>query len=204
MEVFPLKKNQLTRLTMAAMMGAVAFVLMYFSFSVPVLSPFAEFDASALPELIGGFILGPVGAVEIISVKLVLKLLFKGSESMMTGEIQNFLLSVAYVLPAVLYYRRHKTRKGAIMGLVIGSLCSIVVAVFTNIYLIFPFYIRLYGMDWDSIVAMCTAVNPWIKDIPTLIAFSIVPFNVISRVVTSLITILVYKKISVPLKNLIR
>lgn len=199
-----MKKNQLSRLTMAAMMGAVAFVLMYFSFSVPVLSPFAEFDASALPELIGGFILGPVGAVEIISVKLILKLLFKGSESMMTGEIQNFLLSVAYVLPAVFYYRSNRTRKGAIIGLVLGSVCSIAVAIFTNIYLIFPFYIKLYGMDWDSIVAMCTAVNPWIKDIPTLIAFSIVPFNVISRAVTSAITVLVYKKLSVPLKKMIQ
>ena len=89
-----MKKGSLRRLTMAALCGAVAFVLMFFSFSVPVLSPFAEFDFSALPELIGGFILGPIGAVEIIVVKIGLKLLFKGSSSLLTGELMNLILSL--------------------------------------------------------------------------------------------------------------
>lgn len=199
-----MNKSKVRRLTIMAMMGAISFVLMYFSFSVPVLSPFAEFDASAIPEMIGGFILGPLGAVGITTIKILLKLVFKGSQSMLTGEVQNFLLSVSFVLPAVIYYRKHRTKKGAIVGLVIGSVCSILVAIITNIYLIFPFYIRLYGMNWDSIIGMCSSVNPWIKDIPTMIAFSIVPFNIISRTVTSFITVLLYKKISVPLKKLIQ
>ena len=198
-----MSNSKTRRLTMAALMGAVAFVLMYFSFSVPVLSPFAEFDVSGVAELIGGFILGPLGAVEIIAVKIVLKLLFKGSSSMMTGEVQNFLLSLAYVLPAVLYYRKHRTKKGAIIGIVIGSIASIIVAIITNIYMIFPAYMYLYGMNWQSIIDICSAVNPLIKDVPTMIAFSIVPFNIVSRFITSFLTVLLYKKISVPLKKLI-
>jgi len=199
-----MKTQRLRRLTTAALCGAVAFVLMYFSFSVPVLSPFAEFDASALPELIGGFILGPAGLVEIVSVKILLKLAFKGSSSMLTGEVQNFILSLSYALPAVLYYRRHKTKHGAAIGLLLGSVISIVTAVITNLYLIFPAFIKLYGMNWDNIIEMCSAVNPWINDIPSMVAFSIVPFNVISRGVTAVITMLVYKKISVPIKKLIQ
>jgi len=199
-----MNKTNVRRLTMAAMMGAVSFVLMYFSFSVPVLSPFAEFDLSAVPELIGGFILGPLGAIEITTIKILLKLVFKGTQSMLTGEIQNFMLSISFVVPAVVYYRKHKTKKGAIVGLVIGSVVSIITAIFTNIYIIFPFYIKLYGMNWQGIVDMCAAVNPWINNIPTMIAFSIIPFNVISRTVTSLLTVLLYKKISVPLKKLIQ
>lgn len=193
-------RSSIRRLTMASMMGAVAFVLMYFSFPTP-LSPFAELDFSALPELIGGYILGPVGALEIIVVKLLLKIVFKGSSSMYTGEVQAFLLSVAYVLPAVLYYRRNRTKKGAIVGLVIGSVSSVVVAIITNICLIFPFYMYLYGMDWQAIIDMCKALIPLIHDIPTLVVFSIVPFNVLSRTLSSVITVLVYKKISVPLKK---
>ena len=138
-------RNKTRRLTLAAMMGAVSFVLMYFSFSVPVLSPFADFDLSGLPDLIGGFILGPVGAVEIIAVKVLLKLVFKGTSSMFTGEIQKFLLCTAYTLPAVLYYRKHRTKKGAAVGLVIGSICGVIVAVLTNVFLIFPAYMTLYG-----------------------------------------------------------
>ena len=190
-----MKRNQTRRLTLAAMMGAVSFVLMYFSFSVPVLSPFASFDLSALPDLIGGFVLGPVGAVEIIAVKVLLKLVFKGTSSMFTGEIQKFLLCTAYALPAVLYYQKHRTKRGAAIGLLLGTVAGVIVAILTNVFL------ALYGMDWAAIVQMCTAVNPWITNVPTMVAFSIVPFNVISFGVTSILTMLLYKKISVPLKK---
>lgn len=199
-----MNRTKVRRLTMAALMGVIAFILMYLNFGVPFLSPFAEFDLSALPEMIGGFILGPAGAVEIIAVKILLILVFKGTSSMFTGEVQNFLLSLAYVLPAVLYYRKNRTKKGAAIGLVLGSVLSVIVAIFTNLYLIFPAYIYLYGMSWDSIIEICSAANPWITDVPTFAAFSVVPFNVISRAVTSVITMLVYKKISVPLKKLIQ
>ena len=174
---------------------------MYFSFSVPVLSPFADFDLSALPDLIGGFVLGPVGAVEIIAVKVLLKLVFKGTSSMFTGEIQKFLLCTAYTLPAVLYYQKHRTKRGAAVGLLLGSVAGVIVAILTNVFLIFPAYMALYGMDWAAIVQMCTAVNPWITNVPTMVAFSIVPFNVISFGVTSILAMLLYKKISVPLKK---
>ena len=199
-----MKKTKLRRMTMAAMMGTIAFLLIFINFGVPFLSPVAEFDLSALPELIGGFILGPVGAVMIIVVKLALKLAIQGTESMFTGEIQNFLLSVSYVLPAVLYYRRHRTKKGAAVGLVLGAVISVIVAVFTNLYIIFPFYIKLYGMNWDGIVAMFSAVNPWIKNVPTMVAFSVVPFNLISRTITAVLAFITYKKLSVPLKKMIQ
>ena len=199
-----MQKTNLRRMTMAAMMGAISFVLIFINFGVPFLSPVAEFDLSALPELIGGFILGPVGAVMIIVVKLGLKLAIQCTESMFTGEIQNFLLSVAYVLPAVLYYRRHRTKKGAAVALVIGAVVSVIAAVFTNLYIIFPFYIKLYGMNWDGIVAMFSAVNPWIKDIPTMVVFSVVPFNLISRTITAVLAFVTYKKLSIPLKKMIQ
>ena len=198
-----MNKQKLRRLTMAALCGAVAFVLMYFSFSVPILSPFAEFDLSALPELIGGFILGPAGAIEIIVVKIVLKLVFKGSSSLLTGEILNLILSFAYVLPALFYYRRHRTKSGAAAGLALGTLACVVVSVFANLYVTFPMYIKLYGMNWEGIISQCSALNPWITDIPTFVAFSVVPFNLLSRSVTSLLTFLLYKKLSVPIRRLI-
>ncbi len=204
--IHPRRTVEVRRLTMAAMLGTVAFALMYFNLSIPLISLFAEFDLSALPELLGGFILGPLGALLIVLVKIALILVFKGTTSMFTGEVQNFLLSVAYVLPAVFYYRRHRTKKGAMIGLLLGSVCSIVIAVFTNLYLIFPAYIYLSTgqLSWDKIIAMCHDVNPWIRDLPTFAAFSVVPFNLISRSLTSMLTLITYKKISVPLKKLIQ
>ncbi|MBQ2991437.1 MAG: ECF transporter S component [Clostridia bacterium] len=195
------RKSTVRTLTTAAMMGAVAFVLMYMSIPTP-LSPFAELDFSALPELIGGFVLGPIGALEIITVKILLKIVFKGTSSMYTGELQAFLLSVSYVLPAVLYYQNHKSKRGAVIGLIIGGISSIIVAIITNLYLIFPFYMYLYGMSWDAIIGMCSALIPAIHDKLTIVIFSIVPFNLLSRSLTAVIAILVYKKLSVPLKKI--
>lgn len=199
-----MKTSKVRVITMAAIMGAVAFVLQFFSFNVPILSPFANFDFSALPEIIGGFILGPIGAIEIIVIKLGLILAFKGTSSMFTGEIQNFLLSCAYVLPAILYYRKHRTKKGAIIGLSIGTILSIVIAIFTNLYLIFPAYIYLYGMSWEQILGICAAVNPLIANKLTFVAFSVIPFNFISRITTSILCFFLYKKISKPIKHFIQ
>ena len=197
------RQTKVRSLVMTALMGVLSFILMYFQFGVPIISPFAEFDASALPEIIGGFILGPVGAIEIIVVKLVLKLLFKGTSSMFTGEILNFLLSVAYVLPAIMYYRKHRTKKGAIIGLVLGTVIGVAFSVVGNLYITFPMYIYLYNMSWEQIIAIFNEINPRITNIPTMAAFSVVPFNLISRISTSVITMLVYKKISVPIKKFI-
>ncbi|MGM9530819.1 ECF transporter S component [Intestinibacter sp.] len=196
-------KTNVQKLTIAAIMGTISFVLIYLGFSIPILSAFAELDLSALPELIGGFILGPVGAVEIIVIKLVLKLVFDGTTSAFTGELQNLILSLAYVLPAVIYYQKHKTKKGAIIGILIGSILSIIIAIFTNIYLIFPAFMYLYGMNWDIIIETCSKINPYIKDIPTFVIFSVIPFNIVSRAITSVLTFLIYKRLSVPLKKFI-
>ena len=197
-------KNATRRLVLAAMMGALSFVLMYFSISIPILSPFAEIDLSALPELIGGFLLGPLGAIEIISLKIFLKLAFKGTESMFTGELQALLLSLAYVLPDVFYYRKHRTKKGAAIGLVMGVTVAVVISVFTNMFIIFPFYMYLYGMDWNSIIKIFSAINPWINNVPTMIILSIIPFNILTRSITAVLAMLLYKRISNPIKNLVQ
>ena len=197
-----MNRHSTRTLALAGMMGAVAFVLMFLSFPTP-LNPFAELDFSALPELIGGFILGPIGALEIISVKILLKIVFQGTSSAFTGELCAFILSVSYVLPAVLFYRRHRTKRGALVGIILGAVISVIMAVITNIYLIYPFFMKAYGMNWEAIIGMCSALVPAVKDIPTLVIFSIVPFNLLSRTLTAVITMLVYKRISVPLKKLI-
>lgn len=196
-----MRNSKTKAMVIASIMAAVAFVLQYFSFSVPFLSPFASLDFSPLPEIIGGFLLGPVWAVVIIIIKLSLILAIKGTSSMFTGEIQNFLLSVAYVLPAVLYYRNHRTKKGAVMALILGSVICVVVSIFTNLYIIFPFYIKLYGMTWESIIEACNAVNPFVTNMPTFVACSVVPFNLVSKAMSSIVTALVYKRISLVVKR---
>ncbi len=188
-------------IALIGMMGALAAVLMMIRFPLPFMPPFMDFDFASLPEIIGGFAMGPVAAVFIILVKILVKLVITGTSTAFTGEIQNVLLSCAYVLPAVLIYDRKKTKGHAVAGMAVGTLVCAVVAIFSNLYMIIPFYVNLFGMTMDGIIEMCQAVNPAIKNPFTLAVFGIVPFNLIKNGVASLITYFAYKKVSRQIKN---
>ena len=183
-------------LTLLGMFGAICCILMYFDFPIPLMPPFMSFDFSGIVEVIGGFAMGPVQAVAIIVVKLLLKLVTQGTNSAFTGEIQNFILSCAYVLPPVLLYHHKKTKKNAVIGMAVGSVLCSIVAAFSNIYLIIPFYMALMGKEMDYFVSMCTETNPFIKDVFGMVILGIVPFNLIKCGVHSVFANILYKRLS--------
>lgn len=185
------------------LMGAVSAVLMLFRFPIPFMPPFMSFDLSGLMEMMGGFMFGPFAAVCIIIVKIMLQLVIQGSFSLGTGEIQNFILSSCYVLPALFIYHRNKTKKTAAAGMAVSTIFVSVVAVFTNLYLIIPFYVKLFGMTMDEIIGMCSAVNPAMKNVMTMALFGILPFNLIKYGVTSIVTFIVYKRLSKLIRGII-
>lgn len=185
------------------LMGALSAVLMLLRFPIPFMPPFMSFDLSGVMEMLGGYMFGPGAAFCIILVKIMIQLVIQGSLSLGTGEIQNLILSSCYVLPAVLIYYRKKTKKRAAAGMAVSSILVAVVAVFTNLYMIIPFYANLMGNTMDDFVAMCTAVNPMMKDAMTMALFGIVPFNLIKYGATSIVTFLLYKKLSKLIKGVI-
>lgn len=196
-------RMRIKEIAFIGLMGAVSAVLMLFRFPLPFLPPFLSFDLAGLMEILGGFMFGPVAAFLIIVVKIMLQLVMQGSLSLGTGELQNLILSCAYVMPALIFYHRRKTKKMAGIGMAAGTVCVSVVAIFTNLYLIIPFYAKLIGMSMDDIIAMCNAVNPAMKSAGTMAVLGILPFNVIKYGVTSVLTLLIYKRISRPVKAFI-
>ncbi|MCD8225486.1 MAG: ECF transporter S component [Clostridiales bacterium] len=191
-------------IALCGLFGALGAILMMFRFPIPFMPPFMSFDLSGLLEMIGGFMMGPVAAVMIILVKILVQVVTTGTKSAMTGELQNFILSCCYVLPAVLIYDRHKTRQRAIAGMAVGTVVCALVAVGTNIYIIIPFYVNLMGMTWEGIIGMCAKVSPLMKDVTTMAIFGIIPFNLIKYGITSVLTLIVYKKVSRPMKEFMR
>ena len=185
------------------LMGAVSVVLMLFRFPIPFMPPFLSFDLSGLMEMLGGFMFGPFAAICIIIVKILLQLVMQGSFSLGTGELQNFILSSCYVLPAIFIYHRSKSKKMAAVGMAVSSVFVSVAAIFTNLYLIIPFYVKLFGMSMDDIISMCSAVNPAMKNAMTMALFGILPFNLIKYGVTSLVTFIVYKRLSKLIRGII-
>lgn len=191
-----MKKLNVRELALIGVLGGVAALLMFFRFPLPFMPPFMDFDFASLPEIIGGFALGPFAAVCIIVVKIIVKLALMSTNSMFTGEIQNIILSMSYVLPAVCIYHRYKNRKSAWIGMAVGTLICAVVAVFTNLYLIIPFYVNLYGMSMEMIIQMCAALNPAIQNTMMLAILGIIPFNMLKNGSVSFINMLLYKKVS--------
>lgn len=128
------------RLAVAAMLSAVAAVLQFVEFSIPLIPSFVKLDISDLPALLGTFSLGPVYGVVIQLVKNLLHLPFGSSAGV--GELSNFILGAVFVLCAGLVYRKHKSRKGALIGAMLGAVLMAVVSVPSNYFFVYPAYVN--------------------------------------------------------------
>ena len=135
------------RLAVAAMLSAVAAVLQFVEFSIPLIPSFVKLDISDLPALLGTFSLGPVYGVVIQLVKNLLHLPFGSSAGV--GELSNFILGAVFVLCAGLVYRKHKSRKGALIGAMLGAVLMAVVSVPSNYFFVYPAYVKVYGMPLE-------------------------------------------------------
>lgn len=198
-----MKQTNTKKIVFIGMMGAISAVLMLFNFSIPFAPGFLKFDISELPALFAGFFLGPTGGCAVIVIKVLLKLLTQGTETAFVGEFMNLLGSVCFILPASLIYKWNHTKKGAVVSLIVSSVLVSIAFIFINAYIAFPLYSELYGMPMETIVAMGTAVNPMISDLPTLMLFSVFPFNLVKHGVTSAVTYLIYKRVGSTLRSMI-
>jgi len=195
------KKKLSTRMiAQIGMLAAIAFVLMLFEIPLPFAPSFYEIDFSEVPVLIGCFSMGPLAGVLIELVKIILNLCINGTVTAGVGELANFVIGCALVLPAAFIYKRKKTKKGAIIGLVTGTLFMTISGCFINAYVMLPTYAKAFGMPIEALVEMGSAVNASITDLLTFVMFAVVPFNLLKGVLVSIIVLLIYKKISPILK----
>ncbi|NMB09040.1 MAG: ECF transporter S component [Tissierellia bacterium] len=201
--MYTLRKEDLNVKTMTkiAILGVISFVFMLLDFPLWFTPTFLKFDISDLPSLIGAFALGPMAGVLVQLIKNLLKLLLAGTNTAAVGELANFVVGSVFAYTAGFIYYREKTFKNAIIGLIVGVLTMTVVISFANYYIMIPFYSKAYGLPLEKIIAMSTAVNKYIVDLKSLIIFGVVPFNLLKGLVTSILTVLLYKRISPILKN---
>ena len=181
------------KLTKTAILGALAAVLMWVEFAIPPFPSFYKLDFSEVPVLLGAFSMGPLEGIAIEAVKIIIKLLIKPTSTMFIGELANFIVGIALVVPAAWIYKRNKTKKEAIKGLVIGTLCMGIAGALFNYFILLPMYVNIMGLDAILGAASDMAV---IKNLETLVIFGTFPFNLIKGVVVSIITVLMYKHLS--------
>ena len=178
------------------MLSAIATVLMLFEIPLPFAPSFYEIDFSEVPVLIGCFTMGPLAGVAIEMVKILLNFLINGTVTAGVGEIANFLIGCAFCVPAGLLYQKQKTRKGALLGMAVGTGMMVIVGCVINAYVLLPVYAKAFQMPLDALIGMGTAVNPNITGFSTFVIFAVAPFNLLKGVLVSLIVLAIYKKIS--------
>ena len=192
-----MKKDTTHNLTVAAMLSAVAFILMFIEFPIPMLIPaFIKMDFSDLPALLGAFALGPVYGVIISFMKNLLHIVIKGTSTACVGELSNFILGAIFSAVAGYIYKHHKSRKTAIIGVVAGAVAMGVLSVPSNYFVVYPAYVQFYHMPLEAILGMYQAILPSADSlIKCLIIFNL-PFTLVKGLLDAVLCMLIYKPLS--------
>lgn len=190
-------RNRTHKLTVTAMLSAVAFILMFIEFPIPALIPsFVKLDISDLPELLAAFSLGPVYGVAVTFLKNLLHIVFKGTSSAYVGELCNFLLGASFVIPAGLLYQYKKNRKMAFVGALIGAAVMALFSLPLNYFVTYPMYVNVYGLPMDAILGMYNAILPGTDSLLKALVIFNLPFTFFKGMLDVALTFLVYKPLS--------
>ncbi len=191
------KRVNIRALAVTAVLGAVASALMFVGVHVPLMPSFLQLDFSELPALIASFSLGPLSGVAVCLIKNLVHLLATSTGGV--GELSNFLLGTAFVLPAGIIYRVKKTRLGALAGALIGSAAMALLSLPSNYFIVYPAYGLV--MPMEAILDMYRAINPNVKTLWDALIWFNMPFTFVKGLLSTAVTLLIYKRISPLLKG---
>ena len=198
-EQFLKNKRKVTtanRVSIVGLCAAIAAVLHILDFPLIFLAPeFYKLDFSELPVLLCGFYLGPSAAVACEGIKILLKLLLKGTSTAFVGDFANFAVGCSFVLPAIIVYHLRRTRRGALIALLTGTVILSIFGSAFNAVNLLPKFAQLYGMPLETIISMGTKIHASVSDISTFVLFCVAPLNVVKGLSVSILTLLLYKRV---------
>ena len=178
-----------------AMLASISAVLFYFDFPLFFLPSFYKFDFSCVPVLIGSYAMGPVAGVILEAFKILIKYLLKGTSTAGVGELAKFIIDLSFILPAAVIYQIRKTKKSAIIGLVIASICCVISGSLLNAFVLIPAYAQAFG-GMERVIGSAAKTNSNITGVTSLVLLGALPLNLLMSVSNSIIVILIYKPIS--------
>lgn len=198
-------KKLLTSTNMAKLgiFSALAIVLYLINIPLPFLfPPFLKLNLSDLPILICSFAMGPLAGVVSALAKILIKLPL--SDTFGVGELSDFINTLAFILPASIIYHRAHNKMGALIGMIVGSVASVLTSLLSNRFIIIPFYLTVMEFSLEKLAGICSSVLPnvtaqnfyWYY-----LPFAVLPFNALRCIVNSIVTYLTYKRISIVLKD---
>ncbi len=185
------------KLTVTAMLSTVAFLLMFIEFPIPALIPaFVKLDISDLPELLAAFSLGPIYGVIVSLLKNVLFSVLHGTSSAYVGEMFNFIMGAVFSFSAGFIYRKHKSRRGALIGALVGAALMSVLSVPLNYFVVYPAYVVFYKLPLEAIVGMYQAIRPSADGLLECLLVFNMPFTFFKGMLDVALCFLIYKPLS--------
>jgi len=191
------KRVDVRKMTMTAMLAAVATVLMFLSFNVPLMPGFIKLDFSELPALIAAFAFGPVSGAAVCLIKNLVNALFTTTGCV--GELSNFVLGASFVFTAGTVYKLKKNRAGALIGSVAGAAAMAIIGVFSNYYIVYPVYTAM--MPMEVILNMYRAINANVETLWDALIWFNMPFTFVKGMCSTVMAFIIYKPLSPVLKG---
>ena len=192
-----MSRSRTHRITVTAMLSAVAFALMFIEMPIPALIPsFVKLDISDLPELLAAFSLGPVYGVAVTFLKNLLHILIKGTSSAYVGELFNFLMGSVFAFSAGFIYQRKKSRQSALIGSIVGAALMALISVPLNYFVVYPAYVVCYGLPLEAIIGMYQAIRPSTNGLLECLVVFNMPFTFCKGMLDVLLCFLIYKPLS--------
>lgn len=190
-----MKSKKINLLVKISVLSAMSIILYFFEFPLPIFPSFLKIDISDVPAILGAFSLGPAAGVIVELVKNLLHLLLK-NDSAGIGELANFLVGAAFVLPAGILYKTKKSRTSAFIGLAAGIIFMSIIAAVSNYLFILPLYEKVLHFPVAAVVKIAAGINPSVHNLNTLIAYTFLPFNLLKGFILSVVVFLMYKRVS--------
>ena len=174
-----MNQNKLSteKLAKLAMMTAVSVVLLLVVRLPWPPAPFLVYDPADVPIYITAFAFGPLEGLAVTLVVCLIQAFGLGGDGIY-GFLMHFVATGIVAAAIGLMYRGNKTKKTAVKALVTGVIISVIVMCVMNL-IVTPLYM---GAPREAVIAM----------IPTVI----IPFNLVKAGANSLLTFVLYKRIS--------
>jgi riboflavin transporter FmnP len=184
----------IARVAIFGAISTILYVVPIFQIKLVFLPSFLELHFDEIPAFIAGFAYGPLTGLAVLFIKTLIKLPF--SSTLTVGEWSDLLYSAVYVLSACLIYKKMRNLKGVALGFLVGTILQILVTSLVNVTVTLPFYMRLFGMSYGDLLALCQKANPAIKDLTWGYIFYVnLPLNAIKDALVIVATFLIYRSI---------
>ena len=194
------RKKVLTtaNMTRISVLSAISVILMLVPFlRIEVIPHMYTLDFSNLPVLLGAFAMGPAAGMIIVVIKELIHLVVRGiADNGGVGNVADLIMTAAYILPASLLYMKRRTRKHAVIGMALGTVCVVIFGVLANWLILLPFYTLVQGIPMPAIVSAVGKVFPFITSEATLLLLFVAPFNLVKGLIISIVAFLIYKPLS--------